>query len=166
MRNGRLKDNSWWKQQTYGSTGKQRGKASIKLMRKLEKAESKVSHTSFIESGDPTEMVGNCIWLQYSAFISFNFFPPLIWFGSQGQQPDQGDQNVPFDHFHQLLRGGNQDVPKSANRYNISSASLVCPGVSYRMGMPDQMSKMHQLTPLNAHKQQLCSELLLDVQAF
>ena len=33
--------------------------------------------------------------------------------------------------------GGHQDIPKPAERYNLSSVSLVCPGVSSQMDMPE-----------------------------
>ena len=76
----------------------------------------------------------NCIklWFQFDR-ISFRF---VAWClsGSLGQQPEQGDASLP-GHFHQLLWGGHQNVPKPAKRYNFSSMSLICPRVSSQMGM-------------------------------
>ena len=58
--------------------------------------------------------------------------------GSRGQQPEQGNPDTLLpSYIHQLLRGRQQDVPEPAERYNLSSVSLVCPRVSSRMDMPE-----------------------------
>ena len=50
--------------------------------------------------------------------------------GSQGQQPEHGEPNASLpSHYPQLLWGQHQDITKLAKRYNLSSASLVCPRV-------------------------------------
>ena len=93
--------------------------------------------------------------------------------------PGHGDNSLSreiktfFLHVNQLLQGDTKMFASQAERYILSSVSLVCPGVSSWMGMPEttpqgdiqETSKPPQLAPLNMEEQRLYSEPLSDVRA-
>ena len=71
-----------------------------------------------------------------ATFIGLFIVCHLSTSGLWGQQPEQGNQDDPLPkHFHQLLRGDNEIFPRAAGRYNLSSVSLVYPGLMAPLGV-------------------------------